>query len=326
MAFLKDLIVNGAARISGTLSAEKVNTNTILAPTSSNGSTLGPGSNGQVLISNGTSAYWGTLSHSNFTSGNINLTQSSSTNVSAYATATVRAASSFTMAGSAVTDTAVTVGTLSGSNYPVSAKVKGTVTAGTSGWFTNSGAVQATTATQVGTIPKATFERSGGNINVKTAGYIDSGTVGTVTASNLASGNKELTAQTGTSVVGFSTASVKSGAGAANSASLTANGYYSGGAISSTTDKIAMTTTATNGYYKVTASGSSKISTAGWLNTGALTAASQAYYIKKGVITNNTSGGTSTATINRGSQIKISSGYYPSDLYYTADNIAWITY
>lgn len=35
------------------------------------------------------------------------------------------------------------------------------------------------------TIPQATFTRSGGNINVATAGYIKSGTVGTVTAANL---------------------------------------------------------------------------------------------------------------------------------------------
>lgn len=37
-----------------------------------------------------------------------------------------------------------------------------------------------------------------------------------------------------------------------------------------------------------------------------------------GTITNNTSGGTSTATINAGKQIKIGAGYYASDLYYTA--------
>ena len=42
--------------------------------------------------------------------------------------------------------------------------------------------------------------------------------------------------------------------------------------------------------------------------------------VAAGSITNNTSGGTSTATINRGSQIKIGKGYYASDLYYTAQS------
>ena len=41
-------------------------------------------------------------------------------------------------------------------------------------------------------------------------------------------------------------------------------------------------------------------------------------YIEKGIITNNTSGGTSSGTINRGNQIMIGAGYYPNDLYYTA--------
>ena len=40
--------------------------------------------------------------------------------------------------------------------------------------------------------------------------------------------------------------------------------------------------------------------------------------IANGTITNNTSGGTSSGTINRGSQIKIGTGYYSSDKYYTA--------
>lgn len=42
--------------------------------------------------------------------------------------------------------------------------------------------------------------------------------------------------------------------------------------------------------------------------------------INNGTITNNTSGGTSAATINRGKQIKIGAGYYGSDVYYTAQS------
>ena len=40
--------------------------------------------------------------------------------------------------------------------------------------------------------------------------------------------------------------------------------------------------------------------------------------VAAGTITNNTSGGTSSGTINRGNQIKIGAGYYAVDVYYTA--------
>ena len=42
--------------------------------------------------------------------------------------------------------------------------------------------------------------------------------------------------------------------------------------------------------------------------------------VGSGTITNNTSGGTSSGTVNRGSQIKIGAGYYSSDTYYTAQS------
>ena len=42
--------------------------------------------------------------------------------------------------------------------------------------------------------------------------------------------------------------------------------------------------------------------------------------IQNGTITRNTSGGTSSGTIDRGYQIKVGAGYYPSDLYYTAED------
>ena len=40
--------------------------------------------------------------------------------------------------------------------------------------------------------------------------------------------------------------------------------------------------------------------------------------IPAGTVTLNTSGGTSSGTINAGQQIKLGAGYYDSDLYYTA--------
>ena len=62
-------------------------------------------------------------------------------------------------------------------------------------------------------------------------------------------------------------------------------------------------------------------STVGTKNTGALTINAPANLeIAKATITNNTSGGTSPVTINRGKQIKIGAGYNPTDLYYIAQD------
>ena len=90
---------------------------------------------------------------------------------------------------------------------------------------------------------------------------------------------------TGTSVAGVSTASGK--------ATISSAGYLSTGSTVSTNHTVSITPTVTAGSNK---------------------------YIVKGTITNNTSGGTSTATINRGKQIKISAGYHTADLYYTAQD------
>lgn len=103
-------------------------------------------------------------------SGNIELTKATSTDVSAYATATVRSAASITISGSAVTDE-VTVGTVSSGYYPISAKIKGFISAGTAGWFSaTSSAIQAGTATQVGKIVA-------GTITNNTSGGTSSGTI-----------------------------------------------------------------------------------------------------------------------------------------------------
>lgn len=81
---------------------------------------------------------------------------------------------------------------------------------------------------------------------------------------------------------------------------------------------------------KSKAKGQATISTAGYIATGGKQSSESlvsitptvsngtARYIVKGTITNNTSGGTSAGTINRGSQIKIGAGYYTADTYYTA--------
>ena len=61
MAQLKDLIVNGATRLIGDAFANTLQVTSLHAPTASNGSTYGAGSNGQVLTSNGTNSYWATI-------------------------------------------------------------------------------------------------------------------------------------------------------------------------------------------------------------------------------------------------------------------------
>lgn len=58
MAQLKDLVVNGASRFIGNVFAEKIQATTLNAPTTSGGTTYGPGGADYVLKSNGSSIYW----------------------------------------------------------------------------------------------------------------------------------------------------------------------------------------------------------------------------------------------------------------------------
>lgn len=126
----------------------------------------------------------------------------------------------------------------------------------------------------------------------------------------------------------------------AASASATAGTATATAGTTSTTGLTAGTyqTTATSGYtYKITATGGSASATGGnasasvskgvtsgatknatGASTGTKTGSSSTIYLVKATITNNTSGGTSSGTINRGKQIKIGAGYNPTDLYYTA--------
>lgn len=60
MAQLKDTIITGDASITGT-TYTALQTNTIKAPSTSGGSTYSTGTSGQVLMTNGTSVYWGSL-------------------------------------------------------------------------------------------------------------------------------------------------------------------------------------------------------------------------------------------------------------------------
>ena len=58
MASLKDTLIQGSARVTDTLYTTTAQLTSLLAPTAAGGTTFGPGTNGQVLKSNGTSIYW----------------------------------------------------------------------------------------------------------------------------------------------------------------------------------------------------------------------------------------------------------------------------
>lgn len=58
MAQLKDLLVSGPSRLIGKLFANEAQLTTLNIPTTSGGTIYGPGTNNQVLTSNGTTVYW----------------------------------------------------------------------------------------------------------------------------------------------------------------------------------------------------------------------------------------------------------------------------
>ena len=61
MAQLKSTIVTGNLQVTEKAFLGGIKTNVFEAPTTSNGTTYGPGTNGNVLLSNGTYIYWGAL-------------------------------------------------------------------------------------------------------------------------------------------------------------------------------------------------------------------------------------------------------------------------
>ena len=59
MAQLKDTVVSGSLRATDSLLTTTLQTKILNAPAASNGTSYGPGSDGQILFSNSTSIYWG---------------------------------------------------------------------------------------------------------------------------------------------------------------------------------------------------------------------------------------------------------------------------
>ena len=70
MAQLKDSIVSGNLRITDTLLSDAVQVTTLRAPSTAGGTSYGVGTNGQVIRSNGTSSYWGSITNSDLTTIN----------------------------------------------------------------------------------------------------------------------------------------------------------------------------------------------------------------------------------------------------------------
>lgn len=79
MAQLKDSIVQGNLRVTDTTLTDTLQVTTIKAPTSAGGTTYGPGTDGQVLKSNGSSVYWTSDSNSD-----VNVTQTATTTNASY--------------------------------------------------------------------------------------------------------------------------------------------------------------------------------------------------------------------------------------------------
>ena len=288
---------------------------------SSNQVTVTPSvTNGTGWIEGGTVTGTGvTVAASELVSGNKQLTSqgssSSPVDVTNYAGAYVRSASSYSLAITDKGSTDITVGTLSSGYYPLSASLTGTLTASTAGWFSSGsatdssvtvGRIIASSITNNTTLPSGSS--SSGTIN--RGSYIKIGTGYNASdkyyKAQENSGNVEVTAQSGNSVDGYATASVKTG-------TMTVKG---------TTPSMSGAWDSTNSKYVVTATApapTSVTATAGWVASVTRNAGTSGTFdVAGGTITNNTSGGTSSGTINRGSQIKIGAGYYPSALYYTA--------
>lgn len=190
--------------------------------------------------------------------------------------ASVANAGAATTVPTAVT-TEVTVGSTATSGYyPVSNTVGATSSHASAGWVTTT-AETGSASIQVGKIAQSSISPATGtytanntldkNTGVKiSAGYYPTDRyikAKDYSASDFASGNVELAKQTGTSVVGKSTASVRDAA-----ASLTGNNI---------TDTITISEPI-SGQYTITASGSTSISanvtTAGWIDNGDIAAKS----------------------------------------------------
>lgn len=168
---------NGVTKVTGALtvtgncdfSGGTVKFDTINIPTSSGGTTLGPGSNGQVLKSNGSTVYWASDNNSNtWRAIQANGTQIASTGTGTYALNFV-SGTGITVAGTAGTSSAANKITITNAGVR-SAAINGNYlrvnTNGTNADLTIPYATTATTASKLSTVSKTawgqTYWTSGG--------------------------------------------------------------------------------------------------------------------------------------------------------------------
>ena len=71
MALLKDTVISGSLRATDSIYTTTLQTAILNAPTASNGTSFGPGTNNNVLKSNGSSVFWGTIGKSEVGLGNV---------------------------------------------------------------------------------------------------------------------------------------------------------------------------------------------------------------------------------------------------------------
>lgn len=318
-----------------------------ITPTASNGTTryitkaTSSTSNGTASATNGTA--------SASVTGMVTTSTNTGYSVSASATggnASVTASS--VTVGAGYNPSSVTASTTAKSAIGTSASEtkyiqKGVLSASVSSNSGGSASMAATgfTAASSATSYYVTLSTSAGSVKAKasvsTEGYVKTETNETAATSVAVSGN-------GNKLY------IPAGAysGSVSSHSITTTPVVTG-SISGTVTNIGTTTKPSSGtdgtnYWTITpggsvtttgvstAKGKATVGTAGYVPTGNNESSAStvnitptvsngtARYILKGAVTNNTSGGTSSGTINRGSQIKIGAGYYPSDLYYTAQS------
>ena len=144
---------------------------------------------------------------------------------------------------------------------------------------------------------------SGSSLITKTAGYIAAGTFNV-------SANVSADATTNT---GYYPVTISTGSAAVDAVTVTPNalvGSWNATAkeyqVTQASKTFSITGTASAGWVTSVSSATGTLSAPGYLG------------IAGGTITLNTSGGSSSGTINPNSQIKIGAGYYPNDVWYQA--------
>jgi hypothetical protein len=196
----------------------------------------------------------------------------------------------------------------SGEYITLSAQGGATVTTG--GFLAQGTSAPGSSVTKYYTIQNAAFTTNGGSVVASQKGYVPAG----VTVATISNGAQTITG-----------GGLSSGA---KSSSITSNGYFDGSSYDSS-DKVTLETTETQGYYKITSSGSAtvnvaavtkQVTTAGYFAADAepvqaiaadsITVATpdHSYYILKSTLSSN-----SITPSTSPQSVTVSAGYYPTN-------------